>query len=106
MRTRPLCASAIGLLGSLAIAGCSSLQPDPGRPGERAAASGACHAEPVQWAIGEEATQQTMARVWRESHAGLIRPIAPDQAVTADFRQDRVNVELDADNRIVRIRCG
>ena len=47
-----------------------------------------------------------MARVWRESHAGLIRPIAPGQPITKDLRPDRVNVELDANNRIVRVHCG
>jgi hypothetical protein len=88
------------------LAGCAGMQPDPGRPGEAAAQSGACHADPVQWAIGREASQETMARVWRESHAGLIRPIAPGQAVTKEFRVDRVNVELDRDNRIVRVYCG
>ncbi len=91
---------------SFITAGCSSLQPEPGKPDERAAASGACHADPVQWAIGQEATSETMGRVWRESHAGLIRPISPGQAVTMDYRADRVNVELDAGNRIVRIHCG
>jgi len=47
-----------------------------------------------------------MARIWRESGAGLIRPIGPDQAVTRERRNDRVDVEIDADNRIVRITCG
>lgn len=88
------------------LSACASLQPDPGAPGERAAASGACHADAVQWAVGQEGTQETMARVWRESHAGLIRPIAPGQAVTREFRADRMNVELDAANRIVRAYCG
>src|SRR5690606_15069513 len=90
----------------LFLGACTSLQPDPGPPGERAARSGACNAEPVQWAIGEEATQETMGRVWRESRAGLIRPIGPRQAVTRDQRTDRVSVEIDRDNRITRVFCG
>jgi hypothetical protein len=106
MDTRTLARSAAGLLGAAWLAGCAGLQPDPGRPGEAAAQSGACHADRVQWAIGAEATQDTMARVWRESHAGLLRPIAPGQPVTKEFRADRVNVALDRDNRIVRVYCG
>lgn len=90
----------------IALGACTSLQPDPGKPGEAAAQSGACHADRVQWAIGQEATQETMARVWRESHAGLIRPIAPGQPITREFRVDRVNAELDAGNRIIRVYCG
>lgn len=93
-------------IATLAVSACTSLQPDAGKPGERAAASGTCHADPVQWAVGEEATQPTMGRVWRESGAGLIRPIAPGQPITKDLRPDRVNVELDANNRITRIHCG
>ena len=88
------------------LPGCAQWQPDGGAPYARAAASGTCHADAVQWAIGQAATQQTMARIWRESGAGLIRPIGPDQAVTRDRRDDRVDVEIDADNRIVRITCG
>ena len=79
---------------ALLLAACSSIQPDPGAPGRAGAAAGACHAEAV------------MARVWRESGAGLIRPIAPGQAVTRDFRADRVNVHIDRDNRITSVSCG
>lgn len=88
------------------LAACAGLQPPPGAPAERAAHSGACHAEPVQWAIGADAGTEVTGRIWRESHAGLIRPIAPGQAVTRDHRPDRINVEIDADNVIRRIWCG
>ena len=67
---------------------------------------GACHAEAVAWAVGQPADEAVMARVWRESGAGLIRPIAPGQAVTRDFRADRVNVHIDRDNRITAVSCG
>jgi uncharacterized protein involved in copper resistance len=35
-----------------------------------------------------------------------IRVIRPDQAVTQDFRPDRLNVELDAEDNITRVYCG
>ncbi|TDK26071.1 hypothetical protein E2F46_05585 [Luteimonas aestuarii] len=103
---KPVVARIASLALVATLAACTGLQPDAGRPGEAAAQSGACHADPVQWAIGQEATQEAMARVWRESHAGLVRPIAPGQPVTKEFRVDRVNIELDRDNRIVRVYCG
>ena len=62
--------------------------------------------EAVAWAVGQPADEAVMARVWRESGAGLIRPIAPGQAVTRDFRADRVNVHIDRDNRISAVSCG
>ena len=91
---------------ALLLAACSTIQPDPGAPGRAGAAAGACHAEAVAWAVGQPADEAVMARVWRESGAGLIRPIAPGQAVTRDFRADRVNVHIDRDNRITAVSCG
>jgi len=101
MRT-PILASLVTLLAACAPP--QSLQPASGGPA--IAGDGTCHAERVAWAIGEKAVQNTMARVWRESGAGLIRPIAPGQAVTRDFRPDRVNVRIDGDNVITGIDCG
>ncbi len=106
MAMQRLRSAPLAIAAAAALAGCTSLQPDPGRPGAAAAQSGACHAEAVQWAVGEDASQDIMGRVWRESQAGLIRPISPGQAVTRDYRRDRVNVELDAGNRILRVYCG
>jgi hypothetical protein len=92
-------------LPALALSSCASAPP-PADPASPVARPGTCQAEPVQWAVGQPAEQATMARVWRESGAGLIRPIGPKQAVTRDYRPDRVNVELDAANVITRISCG
>ena len=38
--------------------------------------------------------------------ASTVRVIRPDDAVTQDFRTDRLNVELDADDNVSRIYCG
>lgn len=92
-------------LPALWLSSCASA-PTAADPGSRPVGSGTCQAEPVQWAVGQPAEQATMARIWRESGAGLIRPIGPKQAVTRDYRPDRVNVELDAANVITRINCG
>ena len=81
-----------------------SLQPASGGPA--IAGDGNCRADDVAWAVGKTADQETMARVWRESGAGLVRPIAPGQAVTRDFRPDRVNIHIDDDNVITGVDCG
>ncbi len=93
-------------LGAVLLAACSSVQPDPGAPGRAGAAAGACNADAVGWAVGQPANEEVFARVWRESGAGLIRPIAPGQAVTRDLRPDRVNLHIDGNNTITRISCG
>lgn len=73
----------------------------PAHPG-----SGQCNADAVQWAVGQPNNQANFDRVWKESGAGLVRPIAPNQAVTMDYRADRVNLHLDEKNLITRISCG
>ncbi|HRF84890.1 MAG: hypothetical protein J0L89_09290 [Xanthomonadales bacterium] len=93
-------------LCTVLLAACSSVQPDPGAPGRAGAAAGACNADAVRWAVGQPADENVMARVWRESGAGLIRPIGPGQAVTRDLRPDRVNVHIDRANAITAVDCG
>ena len=82
------------------------IPPAAAEPPLQPVVSGACQADSVQWAMGQQADQATLARIRRESGAGLVRPIAPGQAVTEDYRIDRVNVELDDANVIIRISCG
>lgn len=93
-------------LATCALSACAAWQPAPGAPQARAAASGTCHAEPVQWAVGQIATVEVTGRVWRESHAGLVRPLRPEQAVGHSVRPDRVTLELDRENVIQRVYCG
>ncbi|MEM8978396.1 MAG: I78 family peptidase inhibitor [Pseudomonadota bacterium] len=35
-----------------------------------------------------------------------VRVIRPNQAVTKDYREDRLNIHLNADDVIVRLSCG
>ncbi len=87
-----------------ACAPTASLQPAAGGPAVQA--DSRCRVEPVAWAVGQAATEATMARVRKESGARQLRPIAPGQATTRDLRPDRLNVFVDASNAIVRLTCG
>lgn len=99
--------SLIAILLLPALAACSSVASlQPAEAGPAKVGDGRCDAAPVAWAVGRKAEQQVMKQVWQQSGAGLIRPIAPGQAVTLDFREDRINVHLDADNTITRLECG
>jgi formate-dependent nitrite reductase cytochrome c552 subunit len=89
------------------LAACASTAPmQPASAGPQVSDDGTCHAERVAWAVGKQGDEQTMKAVWKQSGAGLIRPIAPGQAVTRDFRQDRVNVHIDSGNAITKVDCG
>lgn len=97
----------ISLLLVLGLAACApskSLQPDS--PGPQISGSGTCNADKVSWVIGQEAVEGVLGRVWKESGAGLLRPLAPGQAATRDYRPDRINVHIDAHNVVTKVDCG
>ena len=97
----------IALLPCLLLAACApaaSLQ--PAEAGPTVKGDGRCDTAPVMWAVGQKGDEAVMKKVWAQSGAGLLRPIAPDRAVTQDFRDDRINVYLDANNTIIRLSCG
>ena len=89
------------------LAACASSSPlQPASAGPQVSGDGTCHADRVAWAVGKNADEPTRKAVWKQSGSGLIRPIAPGQAVTRDFRPDRINVYLDAGNVITKLACG
>ncbi|MET0582973.1 MAG: I78 family peptidase inhibitor [Pseudoxanthomonas sp.] len=97
----------IAFLICVVLAACApaaSLQPADAGPTIKG--DGRCDAAAVAWAVGQKGDETVMNKVWKESGAGLLRPIAPDRAVTKDFREDRINVYLDANNTILRLSCG
>ena len=98
------------LLTIAALAACTSTPPAPeattGGNAPAQSAPGRCNADAVQWAVGQPNNQANFDRVWKESGAGLVRPIAPNQAVTMDYREDRVNLHLDGKNVITKVTCG
>ena len=56
--------------------------------------------------VGKVWTESMRDQVMKTSGARTLRVIAPDTIVTMDFRPDRLNVETDAQGRIIRFRCG
>lgn len=102
--SRPMKCAAALLPLLAACAPSASLQPSGSGPVVQG--DGRCQAEPVAWAVGQIATEATLARVRQESGASQLRPIAPGQATTRDLRPDRLNVFVDASNAIVRLTCG
>ena len=60
----------------------------------------------TSWAIGQLADEAMVQRIRTETHSDRVRVIKPGMAVTMDYREDRVNIDVDADNRIVKVRCG
>jgi hypothetical protein len=93
----------VPLLAVLSCTACASTPSDPpagtGSPGE-------CRAEPAQQYIGRKAETQVVDAAKRASTSQQVRVIGPDDAVTLDYRPDRLNIRVDAGRTIVAITCG
>ena len=94
------------LLLPLLAACASSTDLQPVSAGPTVKGDGVCHADRVAWAVGKPANDQVMKQAWQQSGSGLVRPIAPGQAVTGDYRRDRLNVYINASNVITQLNCG
>jgi glucose/arabinose dehydrogenase len=113
----------------LAIAACASPSAAPGEPASVAAPAPVqaapapptpatqpeplapedvvmtCEAEKGLWAIGKIADEALVAKVMADTGSKRVRVIKPGMMVTMDFREDRVNLDVDADNRVMSVRC-
>lgn len=93
-----LLASALLVLAGACVAS------DP--PHTLPAAPGLCSAEHATALVGKTYSPAMDAEVKRLTGATTIRALPPGAAATMDFREDRVNLDLDAEGRIVAVRCG
>ncbi len=89
----------------LLLAACLPLSACVSSPGPQVSGSGRCDDSQLGWAVGQPADEANLKRLWRESGAGLLNPIAPETVVRRDARSDRLRVYMDADNRITAARC-
>lgn len=70
------------------------------------AATTPCDTEAVQGLIGQAGSEAVYARATRDAGARDYRALKPDDAATMDFREDRLNIDLDAAGTITGFRCG
>lgn len=90
-----------------ALAACtSSPSSDAAVAGPTTDAPKQCDAAAAQWAVGKAADQALVDKAVADSHSSNARVIKPGQAVTMDFREDRLNIEVDAANNVTAVRCG
>lgn len=60
-----------------------------------------CGAGPYASLVGQDATALERVLIMRQ-----IRVIRPGQAITMDYRPERINFEIGQDGTIARITCG
>ena len=71
-----------------------------------AGAGRACKAEAAASLIGRKMSDETGQKACALAGAGMVRWVRPGQAVTMDYRTDRLNIMLDEKDRITRFTCG
>lgn len=97
----------IALFAPALITACSTMPPTEPEPPVRGETPGyVCSDEGLGSFVGRQAAADVGAEILRRSGARTLRWIPQGSAVTMDFRSDRVNVRLDAQNRIESVSCG
>lgn len=89
------------------LAGCSApeLEPVDGYTGGNAS-GGTCRNADFNRFVGKAGTGALAEEAREAAGAATVRWLRPGQAVTMEFRDDRLNIELNAANRVVALRCG
>ena len=87
---------------------CAAVPPEDGsnETPREVGASGECNADDLDNLVGRPASEALGAEALRRSGARALRWIRPGDAVTMDFRRDRLNISLDGQNRVERLHCG
>jgi len=97
------------IVGTLAtLAGCAPVPPsEHGQPvpPSTAPVPVACNASRVEAFVGRDA-HASADEARAAAGARSVRIYGPNQAVTMDFRADRLNLETDAGGRISTVKCG
>lgn len=90
-----------------ALSGCASaLPPAGGGPAPQPPTVSGCQAEPAQGAVGQVATATVIEEARQRAGAHSARVLRPGQVVTMEFNESRLNLDVDAASRVVRVRCG
>ena len=90
----------IATLPLIALAACTDER--PGHPGLMRE----CRAGAAQRFVGAPWRPDLERRAQRATGARTVRVLRPGQAATMDYRQDRLNVRVDARNFITGLDCG
>lgn len=95
--------STLLLAAFVSLAACAA--PPPAAP-PAPAAPGSCDAKAAQFAVGQAYGEAIADEARRRSGARVSRALRPGQVVTLEYNSERLNLDLDAANRVIRVRCG
>ena len=87
-------------LAALVVTSCAPATPLPGMP------SGKCSTAALGNLMGRVATPALVSRARHRSGASAARILRPGQIVTMEYREGRLNVNVDSGNRVQNFTCG
>jgi hypothetical protein len=87
-------------LSALAVIACASTSESTSAPPP------GCNVDGLRELIGREGNVALNEEAMRRSGARQSRRIRPGDAVTMDYREDRLNIYVDARGRVERFECG
>ena len=99
---------AIGLAACTSIGSdsqASATKPAPAPTQAGALADDKCNSAKAAQFVGQKLDDALLARVKAAVGHDTIRVIRPNQPVTMDFREDRLNLDLDANDIVTRVHC-
>jgi uncharacterized lipoprotein YajG len=87
------------------LAGCTTQGEVRPEPSPAPVGTDACGASKVASYIGAPRTDEVIAKIKSASGAQALRVVGPNDAMTMDFREDRLTVSTDENGRIKSLRC-
>ncbi|GAA4014685.1 hypothetical protein GCM10022280_11510 [Sphingomonas swuensis] len=88
------------------IAACATAQPGSPYPGGNSADRYVCSGTMLAQFKGRPASAELANEIIRSSGSKTLQWVAKGMMVTMDYRDDRVRVWLDGQNRVERANCG
>ena len=103
----------VTLLLAVAMVGCSTGGTSSDRsdaasktPAAAVANDGRCSASGADFAIGKPGTPELLEQARSASGAQIARILKPSDMVTLEYRSERLNLNVDAQGKVVRVNCG
>jgi len=88
------------LLVAFALTSCAPVAPLPGIP------TGECSTHGLGNLVGRYATGSLVDRAKHRAGASVARVLRPGEIVTMEYRNGRLNVNVDHKNRVTSFTCG
>jgi hypothetical protein len=104
---RPLLLS-LGLACTTALVAACAQEPPavPEAPPPPVFAPGECDGQAAQFAVGQAFNEPLAEQARVRARAERLRTLRPGQVVTMEFDARRLTLDVDADGRVTRARCG